>query len=174
VTVEDFPFPPLPEVRGRVLDPEGLPVRHVNVFFLQGERRVYAGTDFQGRFKVHLVDGTWTVNAEMQGLGPAATTITMADAPVEIPDLRLLPTATVSGYLRGLAPGEIPFVQAKSEDGLWTRESRAGQDLRFHIPDLWPGTWILTAFVDERQASTRVRILPGDKAARADLSFGED
>lgn len=174
VTVGDLPFPPLPEVRGRVLDPEGVAVRYVRLSFLQGERKVYASTDMKGRFKVHLLDGTWTVKAEMPGLGPATTTVTMAGAPAEIPDLRLVPTAMVSGYVRGLAPGEVPLMVATSEDGLWTLESSAGQDLRFYIPNLWPGTWTLTAWVGERHVSTQVRILPGDKVARADVSFGED
>lgn len=87
---------------------------------------------------------------------------------------RTTSAATLSGYVRGLAPGEIPFVQATSEDGLWIRERFAGQDLRFHIPGLWPGTWTLTAILDGRKASAQVRILPGEKTALADVSFGED
>lgn len=174
--VGELHFPPLPAVHGRVLDPAGSPIpgADVTVTFEQGERKVYAGTDAEGRFTAHLVDGTWTVKAELKGFGPAATTLMMSGAPAEIPDLRLVRTVALSGYVRGLAPGEVPFVLATSEDGLWKRGSYARQDLSFHIPELWPGTWILTTSLDEREVSTRVRILPGHTEARADVSFEED
>ncbi|MEA2564266.1 MAG: hypothetical protein QOH06_5770 [Acidobacteriota bacterium] len=172
ITVEDFSFPPLPPVRGRVLDPEGRGIRHASVFFEQGELRIHAVTDAEGRFTAYLVDGAWTAKAEQKGLGSTAATVTVAGSPVVVPDLRLARTVAASGYVRGLAPGEIPLVQATSEDGLWTRGTQAGQDLSFQIPDLWPGTWTLTAMLDGRKASTQVRILPGDTVVRADVSFG--
>ena len=174
LTVEDLSFPPLPEVRGRVFDPEGRPAVYANLTFEQEEKRwVHAATDPEGRFTAHLVDGTWAVRVEMSGLG-AATTFTMPNAPLEIPDLRLAQAVALTGYVHGLAPGEIPLIQATSEDGLWAKGVHAGQDLAFHIPDLWPGNWTLTAMLDGRKASTQVRIVPGDTAVRADVSFEED
>ncbi len=170
----DLQFPPLPPVRGRVLDPEGRSAPDADVTFHQGDRMIFAGTDAEGRFTAHLVDGTWTAKAEHKGLGSVAATVAVAGAPVEMPDFRLVRTVAVSGYVRGLAPGEVPLVQARSEDGLWVLGAKTDQENLFQIPELWPGTWILTAWIGERQASTRVWILPGDKTARADLSFGED
>lgn len=172
--VGDLHFPPLPAVRGRVLDPEGRPLQGVMLSFQQGERHIHADTDTEGRFTAHVADGTWTVKAERQGFGGSATTVSMSGAPAEIPDLRLVRTAALSGYVRGLAPGEVPFVMATSEDGLWKKGRYAQQDFRFHIPALWPGTWILTASLDGREASTRVHILPAQTEARADIAFGED
>lgn len=173
--VEDFHFPALPAVRGRVLDPEGRPVLDASLAFQQGELvRVWAGTDAEGRFTAHLADGTWTVKAEQKGFGSAAAAVTVAGAPVELPDFRLVRSVAVSGTLSGLAPGEVPFVLATSEDGVWTRGAHAKQDASFLIPDLWPGTWILTAELDERQSSTRVRILPQDTEMRVDLVFEVD
>ena len=174
MTVEDFQFPPLPAVRGRVLDPEGLGIRHAYVVFEQGDLRVPSVADPEGRFTAHLVDGTWTAKAEQKGFGSAAATVTVAGSAADLPDLRLARTVAVSGYVRGLAPGEVPLVQATSEDGLWVRGVNADQQNLFHIPDLWPGTWTLTAFIDGRKASTQVRILPGDTAVRADLTFEGD
>jgi len=171
IMVEDLQFPPLPAVRGRVLDPEGRAVPNAGLSFDQGELMVGVGTDAEGRFTAYLADGTWTVKAEQKGLGSTAATVTVAGAPVEMPDLRLVRPVAVSGYIRGLAPGEVAVVQARSEDGLWIRGANADQENLFQIPDLWPGTWILTAFIGERQASTQVRILPGDTAVRADVSF---
>lgn len=174
MTVEDFQFPPLPSVRGRVLDPEGRGAGDASLTFEQGERRVSGDVDTEGRFTTHLVDGAWTVKAEHEGLGSAATTVTVAGSPADVPDLRLVRIVAVSGYVRGFAPGEVPLVQASSEDGVWVRGVFAEQDHRFQLPDLWPGTWTLTAMLDERQDSTQVRILPGDTAVHVDVSFGED
>jgi hypothetical protein len=174
ITAEDFHFPPLPPVRGRVLDPEGLGIRHAYVVFEQGGLRVPAVADTEGRFTAYLVDGTWTVKVEQKGLGSTAATVNVAGSEAVVPDLRLPRAVAVSGYIRGLAPGEIPLVQATSEDGLWVRVTHAGQDLRFQIPDLWPGTWTLMAMIDGRNASTQVRILPGEKEARADVTFAQD
>jgi hypothetical protein len=75
----------------------------------------------------------------------------------------------LSGSIAGLAPGEVAFIQATSEDGAWTRGARANLDATYLIPDLWPGTWTVTVELDERESSTRVRILPQDEAMRIDL-----
>ncbi|MFL6293604.1 MAG: carboxypeptidase regulatory-like domain-containing protein [Thermoanaerobaculia bacterium] len=175
ITLEELRFPPLPAVRGRVLDPEGRPVVDASLSFEQAEGlRAWAGTDAEGRFTAHLVDGTWTLKAEQPGFGPAATTVTLDGAPVDVADLRLVRGVAVSGSITGLAPGEVPFIQATSEDGAWTRGARANLDATYLIPALWPGTWIVTIKLDERESSTRVRILPNDEAVRIDLVFEAD
>ncbi len=174
ITVEDFEFPPLPLVRGRVLDPEGRATKESQVVFNRGWRQIYTQADAEGRFTAYLADGTWTVKAQQEGFGSAAATVTVAGSPADVPDIRLFRPATVSGYIRGLAPGEVPLVEARSDDGLWVRGASADQESLFQIPDLSPGNWTIVAFIGERQASTQVRILPGDAAVRADVSFGED
>lgn len=174
LTVEDFQFPPLPTIRGRVLDPEGRGTQGASLAFEQGDRRVHAHTDTEGRYTTHLVDGTWTAKVEQKGFGSAAASVTVTGSPVEVPDLRLLRTAALSGYVRGLAPGEVPLVQARSADGIWAVAVFAEQDHRFQFPDLWPGTWTLTATLGDRKASTQVRILPADTAVRADVRFAEN
>lgn len=174
IRLEDLRFPPLPEARGRVLDPEGGAVPNATLTFEQEESRVWAMTDAEGRFAAHLVDGTWTVKAERRGFGPAAATFTLAGASIDTPDLRLVPAVTVSGYLRGLAPGEVPFLHAATEDGTWTRGAPAKQDGSFQLPDLWPGNWIFTISLDGRESSTRVRLLPGNREVRIDLVFEGD
>jgi hypothetical protein len=78
----------------------------------------------------------------------------------------------LSGSVAGLAPGEIPYVEATSEDGAWERGILA-KDGTYRIPDLGPGTWIVTVRLDKRESSTRVRILPQDDAVRVDLALAE-
>ena len=43
----------------------------------------------------------------------------------------------------------------------------------YRIPDLGPGTWIVTVRLDKRESSTRVRILPQDNVVRVDLELTE-
>ena len=175
ITVEDFRFPPLPSVRGRVLDFEGRGAQGASLIFEQGEHRIWAGTDAEGRFTAHLADGTWRVKAEWQGFGLAAATVTVAGDATEIPDLRLARPAVVSGYVRGLAPGEVPQVHALSEHGVQAHGTSTDQDHRFVLPGLWQGTWTLSVWLDGRTVSTtQVLIPPGDTAVRADLAVEKE
>jgi len=175
IALDELRFPPLPAVRGRVLDSEGRPISGASLSFEQGERlRMWAYTDAAGRFTTHLVDGTWTLKAERAGFGPAAATVTLEGGPVDVPDLRLVRGVALSGSIAGLAPGEVAFIQATSEDGAWTRGARANLDATYRIPDLWPGTWTVTVELDERESSAPVRILPQDEAVRIDLVLEEE
>jgi protocatechuate 3,4-dioxygenase beta subunit/nitrogen fixation protein FixH len=171
--VPELRFPPLPEVRGRVLDPEGRPILGASLSFEQERLRVWAAADTQGRFMTRLTDGTWTLRAEPNGFAPALATVAVeGGAPVDVPELRLARGVALSGSIAGLAPGEIPYVEATSEDGAWERGILA-KDGTFRIPDLGPGTWIVTVRLDKRESSTRVRILPQDDAVRVDLALAE-
>ena len=166
-------FPPLPAVRGRVLEPEGRPIPGASLSFEKERLRIWAVTDMQGRFTTRLTDGFWTLRAEPNGYAPAmAMVVVEGGAPVDVPELRLAPGAVLSGSIAGLAPGEIPYVEATSEDGTWERGILA-KDGTYRIPDLGPGTWIVKVRLDKRESSTRVRILPQDNAVRVDLELAE-
>jgi hypothetical protein len=171
--VPELRFPSLPAVRGRVLDPEGRPIRGASLSFEQERLRVWAFADMQGRFTTRLTDGTWTLRAEPNGFAPAVATVAVeGGAPVDVPELRLARGVVLSGSIAGLTPGEMPYVEATSEDGAWERGILA-KDGTFRIPDLGPGTWIVTVRLDKRESSTRVRILPQDNAVRVDLELAE-
>lgn len=171
--VPELRFPPLPAVRGRVLDPEGRPIRGASLSFTQERLRVWAMADMEGRFTTRLTDGTWTLRAEPNGFAPAMATVAVeGGAPVDVPELRLARGVVLSGSVAGLAPGETPYVEATSEDGAWERGILAKEGT-FQIPDLGPGTWIVTVRLDKRESSTRVRILPQDDAVRVDLALEE-
>jgi protocatechuate 3,4-dioxygenase beta subunit len=174
--VPELRFPPLPAVRGRVLGPEGRPIRGASLSFEQererGRLRVWAIADTEGRFMTRLTDGTWTLRAEPNGFAPIMVTVAVeGGAPVDVPELRLARGVVLSGSIAGLAPGEMPYVKATSEDGAWERGILA-KDGTFRIPDLGPGSWIVKVRLDERESYTRVRILPQDDAVRVDLELG--
>lgn len=171
--VPELRFPPLPAVRGRVLDSEGRPIRGASLSFEQERLRIWTVADAQGRFMTSLTSGNWTLRTEPNGFAPAMATIAVeGGAPVDVPELRLARGVALSGSIAGLAPGEIPYVKATSEDGAWER-GILSKDGTFRIPDLGPGTWIVTVRLDKRESSTRVRILPQDDAVRIDLELAE-
>lgn len=170
VTVDDIDFPPLPSIRGRVLDPAGRPSEQAIVTFMQGELEISAEADSAGSFLAWLREGAWTIRAEHEGSGPAIATVELSgDAPVELPDLRLVRLVAVSGRVVGADPEVvIPWVRAESEDGLTSSGSAVEQDNRFSLPDLWPGTWTLSTDIDGRPVSTTLQIPPGATEVRID------
>ncbi len=171
LAAEDFQFPPLPEVRGRVLDAEGLPAAGVLLTFQQGaaEKKVWTALH---TFVTGLTAGTWHVQAERQGSGPAFATITVADAPVEVPDLRLGRSVAVTGRVLGLEPGDMQWaVWAEREEGGWKRTASAEQEQRYRISGLGPGIWKVIAKGREGEASALLRILPGDTLVTLDLEM---
>ncbi|HKH44313.1 MAG TPA: carboxypeptidase regulatory-like domain-containing protein [Thermoanaerobaculia bacterium] len=168
---EDIRFPPLPAVRGRVLDAAGLPVAEVMLTFRQGavEKKVWTG--HHATFETGLTAGTWNVQAERPGSAPAFATLTVGDAPAEVPDLRLARPVTLTGRVHGLPPGDFPWcVWAESADG-WKRLGRGDQEQRYFISDLGPGTWKVTAQGEDAKASAVVRILPDDTEVTVDLEL---
>jgi protocatechuate 3,4-dioxygenase beta subunit len=166
-------FPPLPAIHGRVLEHEGQPIPGASLSFEQELLRVRAFTDMQGRFTTGLTNGIWTLRAERNGFAPAmAMVVVEGGAPVDVPELRLARGVALSGSIAGLAPGEIPYVEATSDDGAWERGNLARGGTYF-IPNLGPGTWIVTVKLDKRESSTQVRILPQDDVVRLDLALPE-
>ncbi|HEX5715930.1 MAG TPA: carboxypeptidase-like regulatory domain-containing protein [Thermoanaerobaculia bacterium] len=171
--VPELLFPPLPAVRGRVLDPDGRPIPGASLSFEQERLRVWAVADTQGRFTTRLTNGLWTVRAEPNGYAPAMAMVAVqGGAPVDVPELRLARGVVLSGSVAGLAPGEMPYVEATSEDGAWER-GILSKDGTYRIPDLGPGTWIVKVRLDKRESSTRVHILPQDNVVRVDLALAE-
>ncbi len=175
VTLAGIDFPPLPAVRGRVLDPAGQSVAQAQVTFRQGNREIQAETDAAGRFVTWLRDGSWTLRAERDGFGPAIAAAELSSGtPVELPDLRLSRLVTASGRLVGVAPEVVvPQVQAREGDAATGPWATMEPGNRFHFPGLWPGTWTLTADVDGQEVSTTFVIQPGDTAVDVDLSAEE-
>ncbi|HEV7787172.1 MAG TPA: carboxypeptidase-like regulatory domain-containing protein, partial [Thermoanaerobaculia bacterium] len=172
--VPELRFPPLPTVRGRVLGPEGRPILGASLSFEQERLRVWAVADPQGWFATRLTPGTWTLKTEPNGFAPARATVAVeGDSAVDVPELRLARGVALSGSIAGLAAGEVPYVEATSEDGVWSRGVLVKDATTFQIPDLGPGTWIVKVRLDKRESSTRVRILPQDDAVRVDLALAE-
>lgn len=169
--VGEIHFPPLPTVRGRVLDPAGRPSAGAWVAFGQDDREIRAQTGADGTFSIWLREGTWLIRAEQEGFGPATAAVEPSgDEPVELQDLQLARLITVSGRVLGVAPEVVVArLQAKSEDGLGSIVIPVDRDNRFSSSNLWPGTWTLSTDVDGRPVSTTLRILPGTVEAQVDL-----
>jgi protocatechuate 3,4-dioxygenase beta subunit len=171
VQAEDIRFPPLPAVHGRVLDAAGLPATKVTLTFRQGAVEKKVWTHLHATFETGLSAGTWNVQAERPGSAPAFATLTVGDAPVEVPDLRLGRPVTLTGRVHGLPPGDFQWcVWAESADG-WKHLGRGDQEQRYFISDLGAGTWKVTARGEEGETSAVVRILSGDTEVTLDLEL---
>jgi protocatechuate 3,4-dioxygenase beta subunit len=168
-TAEALDFLLLPPVRGRVLDPAGRPLGFRPVTFWHDDLEVIGATDLAGRFAQRLPAGRWRVRAEHQGFGPATATVELSgDAPVELPDLRLVRLVAVSGRILGVPPEVVvPWIEAEGQDG--STRSEVDPENRFHNPDLWPGTWTLTADIDGRPVSATLEIPPDATEVHFDL-----
>lgn len=176
VTVEDIHFPPLPPVRGRVLDPTGRPIVGQEVSFLQNGEMVRSRTSLEGSFVTWLGEGTWTVQAMRAGIGRAAATVEVSgDAPMDLPDLQLTRLVRVSGRLLGVDPNVVvPKVWAENEGSNWPQAaSTVDQDNRFNLEGLWPGTWTLSADIDGRPLKRTVEIPPGVTEMEMELRLAD-
>jgi hypothetical protein len=169
----DFRLPPLPEVRGRVLDVDGKPAARAEVGFSRGPNQaapVQTTTGQDGRFSVHLVDGFYRMWASRPPFGPSPDLPLTVGGPVNGLELRLSTMALVSGRVQGFHPGEefVPvWAERPSETGRVWGHWDQGND--FTIFSLGPGDWIVSVQVDDRTVSVPVRIPPGVFKVAVDL-----
>jgi protocatechuate 3,4-dioxygenase beta subunit len=168
-------FPPLPAVRGRVLDPAGRPAAEAEITFRHGDQEILADTDSAGRFVTWLREGFWSFAAGQDGCGPAIGAIEIpGDTPVELPDLKLSRLVTLTGRLLGVPPEVVvAAVVAHNEDSMESITIPLTPEHRFSSTDLWPGTWTLSTDVDGRLVSTTLQILQGAADAQVELNVAD-
>jgi protocatechuate 3,4-dioxygenase beta subunit len=172
----DLAFNSAWEVSGRITGPEGEPVAGA---WLQarGQEYMSMGTNtlLDGSFRLELEDGTYSLEVRMWDLFLARgiPRVRVAGAPVVGIEIPMKRGATLRGQILGLEPGELAW-QIRA-DGPTGRVSfgYVGQESRYAIPRLFPGTWMVTARYGDREAVGSVTFVEGQEEAVLDLAFGE-
>ncbi len=79
------------EVRGTVTDAAGAPVGFATAFLSNADGAVVSGTsaDAEGRFSLKAAQGTYTFTVSLVGYRDAVQTVTLQDAVLELPPVRL-------------------------------------------------------------------------------------
>ncbi len=179
----DVELPAGHRVFGRTVDPEGLPVPRVSLYFDLDEAEQAQAvlrrstSDADGFFELADVpDGTYSVVTERPGFAtvelPAA--LRVDGEPVHDLEIELERGATVEGEILGVDFEQLASIQVRAEgESGPSLDGRVSHDGRFVIENLPSGPWLLTAELpdDARQARSRLRIEPGRLRIRRDLRF---
>lgn len=169
----DLAFPPTSPVSGRVVGPAGEPVPRAAVELRSSTGMIrQAFTLSDGTFSADLEPGEYGVSVRRDGYFPAAPLpLAVADAPVDGVEIRLERSATLTGEVLGLEPGErVQSIYADGpayRGGHSTPEGGGG----YRIPDVGPGEWRVVAFHGGRRAVGRVTIAPGETEPVLDLAL---
>ncbi|MFY9821071.1 MAG: carboxypeptidase-like regulatory domain-containing protein [Thermoanaerobaculia bacterium] len=184
VVVHDLQFPPVFEVRGRVIGPKGEPIEGASLE-LNGPNPAHfrARTLADGSFAVGVADGTYSLSVSAEGYSSRDTEqpIVIAGARVEGLEIQLGPNIVLTGRLLGLEPGEtVQFIQAQgprfARPGAWSTDD----DAHYRQTGLWPGDWTIIAgytsgpllpTAPERLGRGTIHIPAGATEATLDLDF---
>ncbi len=115
----DLEFTPAPTVSGRVTTSGGTPVPYAYVTFdghVKDRKNVVARQD--GTFTVRLDDGTYDITTETYGFGvdEPERRLVVAGAPIDGLEIRIPAATKLAGEIRGLLPGEVPWVAIEGPD----------------------------------------------------------
>jgi len=163
----DLEFTPAPTVSGRVTTSGGAPVPYVYVTFdghVKDRKNVLSRQD--GTFAVRLDDGTYDITTETHGfgVGEPPRRLVVAGAPIDGLEIRIPAATKLAGEIRGLLPGEVPWVAIAGPDG--TSYATADASGSF-TATLYPGDWNVTIRMDrlsgsEVYSSNRITVHEGD------------
>ena len=179
--VLDVELPAGHRIFGRTVDPEGLPVPGVSLYFDLDEadqavlRR--STSDAEGFFELADVpDGTYSVVTERRGFATAElpAALRVDGEPVDDLEIELERGATVEGEILGVDFEQLASVQVRAEgESGPSLEGRVSHDGRFVVENLPSGPWLLTAVLPDeaRQARSRLRIERGRLRIHRDLRF---
>ena len=173
--VLDLLFPPLFEVSGRVLDPEGQPVADATVRLFTGGSGGWGYSRPDGSFRIEVEEGAYRGFALKQGYLSARLEepVQVEGGPVEGLELVLGRGAALRGHILGLEPGErAREVWAEGPDGA-IRLGELDQEAQYAVFGLVPGEWKVKASFEGREAASRITVEEGQEEAFLDLEFEE-
>ncbi|MCB1037289.1 MAG: carboxypeptidase regulatory-like domain-containing protein, partial [Acidobacteria bacterium] len=169
------------EVRGKVVDPDDLPLPDARVL-LEGvdgtvNATYSARSQPDGTFSFPAVsDGRYRLSAELPRFVPPRSFPEVTVEGRELADLeiRLRAGGALEGRILGLDFEELAAVSVEAEAaGGEVRPGEIDFEGMYRLDDLAPGDYLLRASTRDgrRQASARVRLEAGHASARRDLTF---
>ncbi len=176
VTV-DFEFGPLTPVSGRVTDADGAPRPHTDVYFYADKIGSFsAAARSDGTFEIRLEAGTYRTETRTQGydVDEPPRELVAKGVPVTGLDVRLSASARLHGRIRGLQPGEVPWLNV--EGAAIIHQIETDPDGTFDLTGLDQGTWKVSIDVIRLSGSLQteereVTVHPGDKDIVLDVTF---
>lgn len=176
--VLDFDFPPVFEVSGLVLDPDGRPVADATVRLFTGGPAGTGGWAWSrsdGSFRLELEEGAYRGFALKKGYLSARLEdpVRVEGGPVDGLELALGRGTMLRGRILGLEPGErAQEVWAEGPDGA-IRLGELDQEAQYAVTGLVPGEWEVKVSFEDRAAAARITVEDGQEEAFLDLPFEE-
>lgn len=176
----DLELPPLAQVRGVVLAPDGGAVsgaiiRFANPALEADSLRGSTRSEDDGTFSIEIPEGRYEVSAIANAYAPTAleAPLVVADRPIDDLEIRLKPGLTLRGRILGMpegASGRLTFSQGDQK--LWVD---LGPDGTYRCIGLGPGEWRVDASINwadlYRERQTQVTLAPGAPEAVFDIDL---
>ncbi|HEY9423091.1 MAG TPA: carboxypeptidase-like regulatory domain-containing protein, partial [Thermoanaerobaculia bacterium] len=144
-TLLDLEVSPHVAIQGRILGPDGTPVRAEVSFARSGEPGSTVWSDEEGRFSTEVPSGTYSIVARETRYAPTRLEAVAVAEPLDGLEIRLRPGLTLTGRIADLPAGAHASISAQ-QDGTY-RRTETGPDGAYRFDNLGPGEWKLTASV---------------------------
>jgi hypothetical protein len=174
--IVDLIFDPTFEIRGRVMGPEGEPIKTWLQFDHPDGTLQSVWTREDGSYSIRLKDGTWKAVTNHRGyFNGEKKVVPVNGSPVDGVDFHLEKSVVLTGRFLGFQPGELTGSVKADGPVSWWGEI-VDQEGNYHIPGLGPGEWDVTAVhtdfgLGRRTAQGRITIPSGATEATLDLDF---
>jgi len=173
----DLVFPMVTAVSGRVTAADGTPAPYAWISFDNDSfDRSSVAARRDGTFATRLRNGTYEILTHAEGYGVEDTPrkVLVAGAPVTGLEIRLPAAATLHGHIRGLKPGEVPWLNVEGPGTL--QQLTADPDGSYSLPSLYPGIWKVTINVVRlsgswEQIENPVKVHDGETDIPLDVTF---
>jgi protocatechuate 3,4-dioxygenase beta subunit len=173
--VLDLHFPPVFEVSGRVLDPDGQPVADATVRLFTAGSGGWGFTRSDGSFRIEVEEGAYRGFALKQGYLSARLEepVQVEGGPVEGLELILGRGTALRGRILGLEPGERAREIWAEGPGGAIRLGELDQEAQYAVFGLVPGEWKVKASFEGKETVSWITVEEGQEEAFLDLAFGE-